>query len=233
MAVLTKLQCQNCSAQLHRDDEFQKTLKCKYCGSTYQIEVSSDTDYKDAEFSESLEKLIPKTNLRAIKPDDIEINKSHNSLQFIRSWRKNGSFILLGMSIIWLLVILNQIAEVWLQGFNASILFLLLFVAVGGLLLYRALSELFNKSNLTIDKNSVRLITKPFTWKGDFTQPLNKIKYFEILPPPGPSIAPSTKVFRLCAITDDDRRLTLIHTIKNPGHAIYILREINELTKKQ
>ncbi len=228
MVVLTNLQCQNCSAQLNREDEFQKTLKCKYCGSTYQIETP-----KDADFSGSLEQLVPKTELRAIKPDDIQINAGHGSLEFIRSWRKKGSFILLAMSLIWLMVILNQVAEVWFEGANASLLFLAVFVAVGGLLLYRALSEIFNKSTLTINKKSVSLQTKPFTWKGDFTQALNKIKYFEILPPPGPSISPSTKVFRLCAITDDDRRLTLMHKIKNPGHAIYLLREINQLTKKQ
>ncbi len=228
MTVLTRLQCQNCSAQLDRSDAFEKTLKCKYCGSTYQLETPADAD-----FSEEFTQLVPKTGLKAVKPDDLKIDKSSNSFQATRIWRKNGSFILLAMAIIWLLVILNQIAETWLEGMNASILFLLVFVAVGGLLLYRALSEIFNQSTLTVNKQSVNLKTKPFAWKGDFSYPLNKIKYFEIVPPPGPSISPSTKAFRLCAITADDMRLTLLHKIKNPGHAIYLLREINELTKKQ
>ena len=225
MAVLTNLKCNNCSAQLDRADEYEKKLNCKYCGSIYQIEASTGAGLS--------EQLIEKTELRAVKPDDIEVSSNSNSLSFSRRWRKNGSYIQLAISLIWLTVILNQIAEVWLEGANSSILFLLLFVGVGGLLLYRALSELFNQSVLTINKQTVILKTKPFAWKGDFTQPMNKIKHFEILPPPGPSISPSTRVFRLCAITDDDRRLTLIHKLKKPGHAIYLLREINQLVKKQ
>ncbi len=228
MTVLTKLQCQNCSAQLDRSDAHEKTLKCKYCGSTYQLETPGDADS-----SEDLTRLVPKTELRAIKPDNLDVDKRPGSLKVTRKWRKRGSFILLAMAIVWLLVIFNQLIETWLEGANASILFLLVFVAVGGLLLYRALSEIFNQSTLSISKQSVQLKTKPFTWKGDFNHPLNKIKYFEILPPPGPSISPSTRVFRICAITSDDMRLTLLHKINNPGHAIYLLREINELTKKQ
>ena len=225
MSILTKLQCQNCSAVLDRSDDYQKTLKCKYCGSTYQIEKPAGSDVSEV--------LIPKTQLKPIKPEDLDINKNSSSLQITRRWRKKGSILLLCMACIWLVVILNQIAQTWLEGADASLLVLLVFLGVGGLLLYRALSELFNQSTLTINKQNVALNTKPFVWKGDFKQALNKIKYFEIVPPPGPSLPVSTRAFRLCAITDDDRRLTLLTKISNPGHAIYLLREINELTKKQ
>ena len=225
MSLLTKLQCQNCSAILDRSDDYQKTLKCKYCGSTYQIEKLEDAGTDEV--------LVAKTELRPIKPDHLEIKKGPSVFEVTRSWRKRGSILLLCMAIIWLVVILNQIAEIWFEGANASILFLLIFVGVGGLLLYRALSELFNRSTLTVNKQNVSLTTKPFVWKGDFKQALNKIKYFEIVPPPGPSLPVSTRSFRLCAITDDDRRLTLLTQINNPGHAIYLLREINELTNKQ
>ena len=225
MSLLTKLQCQNCSAVLDRSDDYQKTLKCKYCGSTYQIEkpVDSTTD----------EVLVPKTQLRPVKPENLDIVRDPNSLQITRRWRKKGSIVLLCMAVIWLVVILNAIAESWLEGANASILFLLVFVGVGGLMLYRALSEIFNRSTVTINKQSVMLSTKPFVWKGDFKHALNKIKFFEIVPPPGPSLPVLTRAFRICAVTDDDMRLTLLNKISRPGHAIYLLREINELTKKQ
>lgn len=225
MSLLTQLQCQNCSAVLDRSDDYQKTLKCKYCGSTYQIEkpVDSTTD----------EVLVPKTQLRPVKPENLDIVRDPNSLQITRRWRKKGSIVLLCMAVIWLVVILNAIAESWLEGANASILFLLVFVGVGGLMLYRALSEIFNRSTVTINKQSVMLSTKPFVWKGDFKHALNKIKFFEIVPPPGPSLPVLTRAFRICAVTDDDMRLTLLNKISRPGHAIYLLREINELTKKQ
>ena len=225
MNLLTKLQCQNCSAALDRSDDYQKTLKCKYCGSTYEIERQEDAN--DSEV------LIAKTQLKPIKPDNLDINKSPGALEITRRWRKKGSILLLCMACIWLIVILNQIVQVWLDGADASLLFLLVFVGVGGLLLYRALSELFNRSTLTINKQIVALNTKPFSWKGDFKQALNKIKYFEIVPPPGPSLPVLTTSFRICAVTDDDRRLTLLDKIPRPGNAIYLLREINELTKKQ
>lgn len=225
MSVLTKLQCQNCSAVLDRSDDYHNTLKCKYCGSTYQIEKPVDPAVTEV--------LIPKTQLRPVKPENMEITKDLNSLEISRRWRKKGSFLLLCMAVIWLVVILNQVAESWLEGANASILVLLLFVAVGGLLLYKALSEIFNRSTLTVNKQSVTLNTRPFVWKGDFKHALNKIKFFEIVPPPGPSLSVSTRAFRICAVTDDDMRLTLMDKISNPGHAIYLLREINRLTKKQ
>ena len=225
MGILTKLQCQNCSAILEKTDEYQKTLKCKYCGSTYQVDNPAG--------SNSGEILIPQSGLKAIQPEDIEFKKSGNTLKMTRTWRKKGSFMLLAMACIWLIVILNQIVDVWLEGANASLLFLLVFIAVGGLLLYRALSEIFNQSTLTVNKQSVSLSTKPFTWKGDFKHAMNHIRHFEIVPPPGPTLSPSTRIYRLCAITDDDRRLTLLTNLKQPGHAIYLLREINQLTKKQ
>ena len=225
MSILTKLQCQNCSAVLDRSDDYQKTLKCKYCGSTYQIEKPVD--------STTAEVLIQKTELRPIKPDNLEIKSTSSSFEVTRRWRKKGSYLLLAMACIWLVVILNQIAESWLEGADASILFLLVFVVAGGLLMYKALSELFNRSTLTVNKQNVSLTTKPFVWKGDFKHALNKIKHFEIVPPPGPSLSVSTRAFRICAVTDDDMRLTLLNRIGKPGHAIYLLREINELTKKQ
>lgn len=224
MSKLTKLQCQNCSAVLERSDDYHKTLKCRYCGSTYQVEkpVNPDVD----------EVLVPKTALRPVRPDNMEIDKAPDSLKLSRRWRKKGSYMLLIMACIWLLVIINQLVETWLEGANASILVLLVFVAVGGLLLYRALSEIFNKSTLTVNKQTVSLITSPFVWKGDFKHSLSKIRYFEIVPPPGPSLSVSTRAFRLCAVTEDDRRLTLMDKINNPGHAIYLLREINGITGK-
>ena len=225
MSILTKLQCQNCSAILDRSDDYQKTLKCKYCGSTYEIEKQTDSGNNEV--------LISKTQLKPIKPEHLNINKTSSSLEITRRWRKNGSILLLCMACIWLIVILNQVVEVWLEGANASLLFLMVFVGVGCLLMYRALSELFNRSRLTINKQNVSLVTKPFSWKGDFKQALNKIKYFEIVPPPGPSLPVLTTAFRICAVTDDDRRLTLLEKIPRPGNAIYLLREINELTKKQ
>ena len=225
MSLLTKLQCQNCSAVLERSDEYQKTIKCKYCGSTYDVSQPTDAN--------SSEQLVPKYELKAVKPDYIDIKKNPDSLEFSRSWRKKGSFILLAMACIWLIVIFNQAAQAWLQGDNAPLLFLLVFLLIGGLLMYKALSEIFNRSTLTVNKQFVSLVTRPITWKGDFKHALKNIKYFEIVPPPGPSLSVSTRVFRLCAITDDDMRLTLLTKIKNPGHAIYLLREVNLLTKKQ
>ena len=225
MSILTKLQCQNCSAVLDRSDNYQQTLKCKYCGSTYQVEKPVDSTVEEV--------LIPKTQLKPVKPDNLEINKTPGSIEIVRRWRKKGSYILLLMACIWLMLMLNQLAETWLEGANASILILLVMVAVGGLLMYKALSEIFNRSTLTVNRQSVTLDTKPFIWKGDFQYDVNKIKYFEIVPPPGPSLSVSTRIFRLCAITDDDMRLTLLNKIRQPGHAIYLLREINELTNKQ
>lgn len=225
MNILTKLQCQNCSAVLDRGNNYQQTLKCKYCGSTYQIEKPAD--------SSSAEVLIPKAQLKPIKPDDLEISQRSGSLEVVKRWRKKGSFILLGMASIWLALMLNELAKTWLEGADASILILLVMVAVGGLLMYRALSEIFNRSTLRVNKQSVTLETKPFMWKGDFKHDVNKIKYFEIVPPPGPTLSVSTRLFRLCAVTDGDMRLTLINKIRKPGHAIYLLREINDITNRQ
>ncbi len=225
MGNLTRLQCQNCSAVLDRSDDYQKILVCKYCGSTYQIEKKSDPADDEV--------LIPKTQLKPIKPDNLQITKDSNSLQISRRWRKKGSFLLLCMACVWLIVILNQVAESWLEGADASILVLLVLVVVGVLLLYKALSEIFNRSTLTLNRRNVTLSTKPFVWKGDFEHALNKIKYFEIVPPPGPTLSVSTRAFRICAVTDEDMRLTLLEKISRPGHAIYLLREINELANKQ
>lgn len=224
MSLLTRLQCQNCSAVLNRKDEFQSSIACKYCGSSYELSKPTGAGQS--------EELAPLTELRPIKPDTLEINKSPDSIEVIRRWRSKNSYILLIMSLVWLGAVLSTMAEVWLDGVNGSILFLLVFVVVGGIMLYRALSEIFNTSTLTVNKRQVSLDTKPFRWKGDFSHPVNKIKYFEIVPPPNPSIAARAKSCRVCAITDDDMRLTLVEKLHNPGHAIYLLREFNELAKK-
>lgn len=46
------------------------------------------------------------------------------------------------------------------------------------------------------------------------------------------SSAVQAKSCRVCAITDDDRRLTLIEKLHNAGQAIYLLREINQFNRK-
>ncbi len=214
------LKCPNCSETILASDiNLNKGLaKCSYCNVIFNIGEDSSDDSSTPQRKDEI----------FVIPKGIEILKLFGELNIEMSWRHSIHWFIILFTLIWNAILLPFILVAIFTQEYFILLFISLHLAVGIGLLYFTLSSLFNKTYITVDKQTLTIEHRPFSLffkehhleVKDIDQLYVK-KYVSSRTNGNPNYS-----YVVMAILRNKEEIKLVKGISKPPQALYIEQEI-------
>jgi len=215
------LQCPNCSNEIFSDAiNIDKAIaKCSNCNTVFPFE------------EEVKKKQWNRRRPEIFQPEGIEMFRLRSELNIDFKWQnaKSMNWFMVLFTILWNAMILPAAVAAILSGQFMAVLFMGAHIAVGVGLAFNLLSNLVNRTYITVDGYNLSIDHRPLKnpFKPSEEIPVQNIDQIYVRRHVvGTTNGRSSYGHSVMAVLKNGRQLKLIEAMKNPDKALYIEQEI-------
>ncbi len=209
-----ELQCPDCNAPIHgKQINIDTSLAhCNSCGNTFQLEREPERGKPEI-----------------FMPADFDVLRLRNELDIEFKWRRSLNGFLTFFTLVWNSILFIIASTIILSGSWGMLLFLGLHGSVGIGLLYHTVTTLFNRTNVLVDRDYLRIEHRPLPlpFYPNKAIPIQDIKQvFVERYTAGKTNDVPVYSFALRLIQRNGKRLRLVQGLKHAEQAQYLEQEI-------
>ncbi len=209
-----ELVCTNCNSPIHgKNINIDTSLAhCESCGNTFQMEQVKQ-----------------RRKAEIFMPDGIDVLRLQNELDIEFKWRRNLSSFLIFFALIWNGILFIMAMGIIISGNWGMLAFLSIHGSVGLGLLYYILTVIFNRTNIFVDRDYLRIEHRPLRlpFYSDQTIPIKDVEQvFVERYKAGKTNNVTNYAFAVGVILRGGKRLQIIKGFQHAERAGYIEQEI-------
>lgn len=217
----SQLKCPNCEHDIFSDDiNIDKAIaKCSNCHTVFPF----DEEVKDKQWTRRRPEIF--------QPEGIEMFRLRNELNLDFNWRntKSNNWFLVLFTIMWNAMLIPFAVGAILSGQFAVLLFMSIHLMVGAGLAANLLSNLINKTTITVDAYNLSIEHRPIRnpFKPNQEIPVSQISQLYVKRKSNGSVN-GVPIYghAVVVLLKNGRKINLIEGVKNSDKALYIEQEI-------
>jgi len=217
----SQLKCPNCEHDVFSDDiNIDKAIaKCSNCHNVFPFE------------EEVKKKKWDRKRPEIFQPEGIEMFRLRNELNLDYNWRntKSTHWFMVLFTVMWNAMLIPAAVGAILSGQIMALLFMSIHLLVGAGLAANLLSNLINKTSITVDAYNLSIDHKPIKnpFKPSQEIPTSQVSQLYVKRKSSGSVnGVPTYGYAVIVLLKSGKKVTLIEGMKNSDKALYIEQEI-------
>ncbi|MDX2097614.1 MAG: hypothetical protein SFW36_07540 [Leptolyngbyaceae cyanobacterium bins.59] len=221
-----QLKCQNCGSDISAEDINVNLMiaKCTACNAVFSFADRFDIEnvYQ------------PYQKPQVDRPASMSVDHRGSDLIIVRKWFTPVFFFLLFFALFWNGITWTIVSAILLSRQWPMLLFLSLHICVGLGILYAALTNLLNSTEIRVDRQQIRIVHGPLPVLGNCTIPVHEINQIyckQKISHTRNGVSITYEVYALTNGKEGQKRKALVTGLPNPEDALFLEQEIEKFLR--